>query len=72
MAKAVSFENSIVELETIVHQLEKGDLTLDDALKQFEKGIKLARTCQATLSDAEKKIESLTAQSFSKGDLNDE
>lgn len=72
MAKVVSFEKSIVDLETIVQQLEKGDLSLDDALKQFEKGIHLARTCQVTLSNAEKKIENLTAQSFTKGNLNDE
>jgi len=62
MPKAISFEKSILDLEAIVLQLEKGDLSLDDALKQYEKGIQLARACQTTLSEAEKKIESLTAQ----------
>lgn len=59
MAKAVSFEKSLTELEHIVNQLEKGELTLDDSLKQFEKGIQLARKCQETLQQAEQKIEGL-------------
>jgi exodeoxyribonuclease VII small subunit len=54
-----SFEQSIQSLEHIVTQLEKGELTLDEALKQFEKGIKIARQCQKTLKDAEKKISAL-------------
>lgn len=54
-----SFEESIQSLEQIVSQLEKGELTLDDALKEFEAGIKLARQCQKTLQEAEKKIISL-------------
>jgi exodeoxyribonuclease VII small subunit len=72
MAKSVSFEKSIMDLETIVTQLEKGDLTLDDALKQFEKGIKLARTCQLTLTNAEQKIEQLTNMPLNEGDFTDE
>jgi exodeoxyribonuclease VII small subunit len=67
MAKVISFEKSILDLEAVVLQLEKGDLSLEDALKHYEQGIKLARTCQTTLSEAEKKIESLTAQSSTEG-----
>lgn len=54
-----SFEQSIQSLESIVSQLEKGELTLDEALKQFETGIKLARQCQKALKEAEKKVASL-------------
>jgi exodeoxyribonuclease VII small subunit len=60
MSDAIQFEQSISELEHIVKQLEKGELTLDDSLQQFEKGINLARTCQKVLHQAEQKIELLT------------
>ncbi len=62
MAKAKSeatFEQDLEALESIVGALEEGGLSLDDALKQFESGITLARRCEKALSDAEKKIEVL-------------
>ena len=61
MSKGIHFEQSVTELEEIVKQLEKGELTLEDSLKQFEKGIGLARRCQDVLNQAEQKIETLTA-----------
>lgn len=61
MTKPIQFEKSMTELEEIVMQLEKGELSLDDSLKQFEKGITIARHCQDVLSQAEQKIEGLTA-----------
>lgn len=61
MSKDIHFEQSISDLEGIVRQLEKGELTLEDSLKQFEKGIGLARRCQEVLQQAEQKIEILTA-----------
>ncbi|HAU1151238.1 TPA: exodeoxyribonuclease VII small subunit [Legionella pneumophila] len=60
MSKGIHFEQSITELEEIVRQLEKGELTLEESLKQFEKGISLARRCQNALNQAEQKIETLT------------
>lgn len=60
MSKDIHFEESIGKLEEIVRQLEKGELTLEDSLKQFEKGISLARHCQEVLQQAEQKIETLT------------
>ena len=60
MSQGIHFEKSITELEEIVRQLEKGDLSLEDSLKQFEKGIGLARHCQDILQKAEQKIETLT------------
>ena len=54
-----NFENAITELENIVHQLEQGDLHLDEALKKFEQGMNLSKFCQKTLNDAQKRIEEL-------------
>lgn len=59
MSKAIHFEKSMLELEEIVTQLEKGDLSLEDCLKHYEKGITLARKCQDALTHAEQKIEML-------------
>lgn len=61
MTKPMQFEQSINTLETIVLQLEKGELSLEEALKQFEQGINLARQCQDILVQAEQKIEALAA-----------
>ena len=60
MTKPIHFEKTMIELEEIVMQLEKGELSLEDSLKQFEKGITLARRCQDVLSQPEQKIEPLT------------
>jgi exodeoxyribonuclease VII small subunit len=54
------FEKDLEQLEKIVGQLEEGELSLDDALKQFEAGIKLAKRCEKALSKAEKRIAILT------------
>ncbi|MEE9412652.1 MAG: exodeoxyribonuclease VII small subunit [Methylococcales bacterium] len=51
-----SFEQSLAELEKIVNTMEQGDIPLEHALASFEKGIKLARTCQKALSEAEQKV----------------
>ena len=59
MSKTLHFEKSMTELEEIVKQLEKGDLSLEDCLKYYEKGITLARKCQDTLHQAEQKVEML-------------
>ncbi|ABE55848.1 Exodeoxyribonuclease VII small subunit [Shewanella denitrificans OS217] len=52
----LSFEASLGELEQIVIQLEQGDVSLDDALKQFERGINLVRQSQAKLEQAQQKV----------------
>ncbi len=66
-----TFEDSMNELETIVTQLETGDITLDDSLKLFEEGIKLAKTCQNKLEEAEKKVKILTKTSNGEMSLED-
>jgi len=55
----VDLEKAMHELEQVVEQLESGDLSLDKSLKQFEKGVKLSRDCQAALTDAEQKVQIL-------------
>ena len=57
--KSVNLEKSIADLETLVDELESGDLPLEKAMKKFEEGIKLTRQCQAALKEAEQKVEVL-------------
>ncbi len=52
-------EKSLEELEAIVVRLESGDLPLEQALKEFEHGVKLTRRCQTALQQAEQKVEIL-------------
>jgi exodeoxyribonuclease VII small subunit len=54
-----SFEQSMSALETIVRELERGDLPLEESLKLFEEGVKLSRECQERLRQAERRIELL-------------
>lgn len=54
-----TFESSLQELETIVRQLENGDLPLEESLKLFEKGVQLSRECRERLDQAERRIEIL-------------
>jgi exodeoxyribonuclease VII small subunit len=68
MTKPVNFEKSMAELQDIVMQLEKGELPLEDSLKQFEQGITIARKCQDILNQAEQKIELLSAITAPKDD----
>lgn len=57
--KSKSIESKLKELECLLEELESGELDLDEALKKFEKGIKLSRECQQTLEEAELKIQVL-------------
>jgi exodeoxyribonuclease VII small subunit len=53
---AFNFEASLAELEALVQQMEQGDLTLENSLAAFERGISLTRGCQAALAQAEQKV----------------
>ncbi len=57
------FESALQALETIVDQLERGDLTLEASLTAFEEGIRLSRGCQQALDQAEQRIRILTEAS---------
>lgn len=60
--KTADFETNLSELETLVTQMEQGDLSLEQSLQAFEQGIKLTRECQQTLSQAEQKVQVLIEQ----------
>jgi exodeoxyribonuclease VII small subunit len=60
---AADFERSLAELESIVDKLEQGDLSLDDSLRHFERGVQLTRACQGALKQAEQKVEILLRRS---------
>ena len=62
----IKFEDALARLETIVTELEKGDLPLNDSLKIFEEGIKLSKTCLKILDDSERKVEILVQETGGK------
>ncbi|HRQ65949.1 MAG TPA: exodeoxyribonuclease VII small subunit [Xanthomonadaceae bacterium] len=51
-----AFEKSLDELEKLVASMEQGEMSLDDSLKAFERGIVLFRQCQGALSEAEQRV----------------
>lgn len=57
-----SFEDSLKKLEEVVAQLERGDLSLDDAVRLFEEGTRLSALCRQQLEEAEGKVEILMKQ----------
>ncbi|MCW8889396.1 MAG: exodeoxyribonuclease VII small subunit [Sedimenticola sp.] len=61
-SKAPTFEEALNELESLVETLEQGDLSLEESLKSFERGVTLTRTCQVALKEAEQKIQILSDQ----------
>lgn len=72
----VDFEASLAELESLVEQLENSELSLEQSLAAFEKGIKLTRQCQQALTHAEQKVQLLMEENgqsqaypFQPGDL---
>ncbi|NLP03569.1 MAG: exodeoxyribonuclease VII small subunit [Fibrobacter sp.] len=83
----LSFEQSLEELERIIEELEREDLSLEDALRYFEQGIGMIRTCDSQLKSAQgrltelfkgengqfmEKVLGLTLESFLSGDNSDE
>lgn len=59
---APDFESALAELEKIVEKMEAGDQTLEEAMKSFQRGIELARSCQQGLKEAEQRVEKLIQQ----------
>jgi len=57
--KEMEFEPALKRLEAIVEQLEGGDLSLEQALKAYEEGVRMADVCSKRLTEAEKKVETL-------------
>ncbi len=60
--KEFNFEKSLQELEQLVKKMEEGELSLEDSLKHFERGISLTRACQKALVEAEQKVQVLLSE----------
>lgn len=56
MAKKIILEESFEQLETIIAELEKGDMTLEDYFKKYEEGMKLIKNCSNSIDRVEKKL----------------
>jgi exodeoxyribonuclease VII small subunit len=54
-----TFEESLAELEQLVNRLERGEISLEESLAAFERGVNLTRTCQKALQEAEQKVQIL-------------
>ncbi|PCJ31102.1 MAG: exodeoxyribonuclease VII small subunit [Gammaproteobacteria bacterium] len=61
--KKLNYEDSVTELESLVTRLEQGDISLEESLKLYEKGVLLTRDCQDALQTAEQKVQVLLQQS---------
>ena len=70
--KQFNFDQSLRQLETIVEKMEEDDLPLEESIKLFEEGMKLSKTCQAALKEAEGKIQKLSEQGDSLVDFEEE
>ena len=60
---ASDFESALAELEKLVERMEQGELSLEQSLKDFERGVELTRFCQTSLKEAEQKVRILTEKS---------
>ena len=65
---SVNFEKALEEFENLVVRLEEGELSLEDSLKCYERGIALSRSCQSALEEAEQRIQMLNERN---GELED-
>ena len=61
-SEKVDFESSLAELEKLVESMEKGELTLEESLQAYEKGIELTNRCRSVLEDAKRRIDELSKQ----------
>lgn len=64
-----NFEQALEDLEALVSSMEEGELSLEDSLQAFEKGIKLTRECQTALKRAEQKVQVLINENGDTEDL---
>jgi exodeoxyribonuclease VII small subunit len=67
-SNSINFEKTLAELEQLVEKMEEGDLSLEESLKYFERGILLTKACQQALSEAEQKV-SVLLQKDGKAEL---
>ena len=60
--KVIDLETALKELESLVERMEQEELSLEESLKLFERGVKLTRMCQSALKSAQQKVEVLNTQ----------
>ena len=70
--KEFNFEKALENLEELVSSMENGELSLEDSLKAFERGIKLTRECQTALKEAEQKVQVLINEEGDTEDMESE
>ncbi len=70
-AKKAGYEAAVTQLESLVKQLEQGDITLEESLSLYEKGVLLTRDCQKSLQAAEQKVRMLLKQDGQQEELID-
>jgi len=68
--KPLDFEKALNELEGLVETMEQGDMSLEDSLRHFERGVDLTHQCQTALKEAEQKVQILIEKS-EQGELED-
>ncbi len=69
MSKDKKFEETLADLEAIVQQLESGDVALEEAITEFQKGMKLSKELQDTLDQAEKTLVKVMQADGTEADL---
>lgn len=62
MAKKISIEESFEQLDTLIGELQQGELSLEESFKKYEEGMKLIKHCSETIDKVEKKLEVIEAQ----------
>lgn len=68
--KELSFEENLEKLETIVKDLENGDIPLDDAINEFNEAMKIAKICDTKLKNAENSLNKIVKEDGSIEDFN--
>ena len=68
----VKFEDNLVELENIVRKLESGDVALEDAITEFQKGMKISETLKKTLNEAEETLVKIVGKNDQESDFSPE
>ena len=68
----VKFEDNLAELENIVRKLESGDVALEDAIAEFQKGMKISETLKKTLNEAEETLVKIFGKNDQESDLSPE
>ena len=70
MSKNLSFEEALKELEEIVNSLERGDVSLEDAIEAYERGSMLKNQCEKRLKEAKLRIENIKDESLETNEKN--